>query len=678
MKSVYKSIVHDLLYRNFWDGHAASELIWSKRYNYLYGACSKNGCSSIKYNLALLENRAEQIDGNPHHFKTSGLQSLINATEARTEKLLTSSDTFRFNFCRNPYSRLLSAYENRIKSYGMQSYDDEIPREFVDNRSAILAFKTGLHPSCVDASDPISFEDFIHFIHHQDYFDMDRHWYPQARSMNIDVIDYDFTGRLENFNEDWRKISERILGNTEATSVRLNSNAPDTTDPELISIDIRKLIASKYEEDFDTFRYRTGLSSISSVTEAVGITGARPEEASGEKQTLNIVIDARHNVFKLRETLLSLKPLNGCKTIAILCRDRSNFSDYITTRCDDVIEVDASFDTGFLAGLEDKLSADCEFVMYLTAGERIAAPHLLPSALELFIDKPDTKAIAGLNLELFYPRFLSGTVKALRYRWNNTAGFFLADPSSKSDILATTDILPTPRYGQEKWFQPCEMFSGPFICRKFAFFDFVSASSQFCAMPVLALHVTREWAETKTTSVLFYPFLLLCEKSHGQCKPNAVHWNDEDIRRYLTANRKKSLDLFGVGTWKLDEKEGLSFSKFAFRQIDFETQPYKKIGAFPARAFDDNVGALEKDFWDLKRGRGTEFAQNTHGIEQRFKTLKETLLTFKADYGVSIKGREVEVTSSRRLLRRAVMDFVRNPIKKTTSDAASKTQADNK
>ncbi len=59
-------------------------------------------------------------------------------------------------------------------------------------------------------NDFVTFDIFVKYICHQEFFEMDRHWMPQHVALWHPIIDYSFIGRYESFVDDFEYVLEEI------------------------------------------------------------------------------------------------------------------------------------------------------------------------------------------------------------------------------------------------------------------------------------------------------------------------------------------------------------------------------------------------------------------------------------------------------------------------------------
>lgn len=207
----------------------------------LYVETAKVACSTIKMLLinAEYEGKVADVKGEYLHFRE--FSPLLNARQVGNfETFLNRPDIFKFCFVRNPYTRLLSCYLDKIKQ--RQGQNDP------------LMIQLGYGPF---SEKVLSFQEFIDAIIAQPIGVMDPHWRIQYYATFQEGIDYDFIGRFENFEIDFQKaISQTNIDFNQFYTIQ-NSHATKTNEqlkvyytPALI-----EKVYQKYKIDFDYFGY---------------------------------------------------------------------------------------------------------------------------------------------------------------------------------------------------------------------------------------------------------------------------------------------------------------------------------------------------------------------------------------------------------------------------------------
>jgi len=137
---------------------------------------------------------------------------------------------FKFTVVRNPYTRTLSAYLDKIE------------------RRALRAGKES------------SFRDFLLQAKSQRRFLFSNaHWAPQSSLMLIPVEQFDFIGKVESLSDDLAEITRRIRPELEQTLSSFKKNATGAGDKlrQYYDDELIALVQDLYRDDFTTFNYST-------------------------------------------------------------------------------------------------------------------------------------------------------------------------------------------------------------------------------------------------------------------------------------------------------------------------------------------------------------------------------------------------------------------------------------
>jgi hypothetical protein len=85
---------------------------------------------------------------------------------------------------------------------------------------------------------------------------MNQHWRPQSYNLLLDAIDYDFIGKIEQFDIDFDKVMSAVDG-PKVTSVRKNKS--DNKNKQFTLVDVTaqdlKIVSKLYAKDFERFGY---------------------------------------------------------------------------------------------------------------------------------------------------------------------------------------------------------------------------------------------------------------------------------------------------------------------------------------------------------------------------------------------------------------------------------------
>ena len=173
----------------------------SRRYRYVYMENPKTGCSSLKSALAELESKGRDAGLNPadwNNYHDRSISPFARLDDLRDPESLSSllRRKYKFiSFVRNPYTRLLSCYRDKILGNGEQK------RPILD--------RLGRAGAALDT--PVSFAEFVAAVIGQSDLEMNPHWRVQTSHILHPLIPYDFIGRFERYVEDYAECF-RVLG----------------------------------------------------------------------------------------------------------------------------------------------------------------------------------------------------------------------------------------------------------------------------------------------------------------------------------------------------------------------------------------------------------------------------------------------------------------------------------
>jgi len=230
---------------------------YSARGNYLYRAIPKCACTTVKN--ALIELEGLPLDPNPtrrHNKKYNrfpGTEALSDEEEADLFAGRTSA--FKFTIVRDPYSRLTSAYADKIAGH----YNGRRGALWVDQ------IKTSAAAQGVALSEKISFEEFVRVVAGQSREEMDVHWRQQYHVARFDLIKFDYVGRTESVLLDFAYILERIKAPPEIMHRAIEPHNVTGSGLSLwstVSAETRRAFVKSFEIDFDTLRYPKRFESV--------------------------------------------------------------------------------------------------------------------------------------------------------------------------------------------------------------------------------------------------------------------------------------------------------------------------------------------------------------------------------------------------------------------------------
>lgn len=221
------------------------ETLVSFRHKYFYANNPKVACSTI---LALLIGAEYDEKVDPEHMDYVHFREFIPFLNIRhvgdVGKFLSRPDIFKFCFVRNPYTRLLSAYLNKI--VGNEAQKDGI---------MIQLGYGNVHQK------ELSFETFVDAVIEQPIMHMDAHWRLQYYQNFHTNIKYDFIGRFEQFDQDLAIVAERLNIDLDKYYKRMSGHATNAGKKvsAFYTPQIAEKVYKKFKIDFEAFNYSKDL-----------------------------------------------------------------------------------------------------------------------------------------------------------------------------------------------------------------------------------------------------------------------------------------------------------------------------------------------------------------------------------------------------------------------------------
>jgi hypothetical protein len=218
---------------------------------YLYFAVPKAACTSMKLllrelhgapplQLYLWPQRETRRDMFVHARQNIHLPSILDLDNAAQRDVLESPDFLRMTVVRNPYTRLLSVWKNKVLlcEPGFENIYAEIRGRLPGGRGEQL----------------VSFVEFVNYIGGaSDSQSRYSHWQRQIDRVFFKAIDFTHIGKVENMELTIQHL-RRHLGLCEPLRV-LHSNRSINSPRVSFTHELADKIYSFYAEDFATFGY---------------------------------------------------------------------------------------------------------------------------------------------------------------------------------------------------------------------------------------------------------------------------------------------------------------------------------------------------------------------------------------------------------------------------------------
>jgi hypothetical protein len=211
---------------------------WSLKHRYIYVETPKVACSTVKSILQRAEstNELKPTDQNDIHNRDKSPLLQPRHDIALFLKCLNDETYLKFCFVRNPYSRALSCYLDKM-----------VNNEWERVR---LAPQLKLDPNTVP-----SFYEFLQAINNQEDINRDIHWATQRYILQPQKIKYSYIGRFESFKSDLAHVCNIINIKYENDIVGYNVTGADNKLVEYYDDKEIKLVQTIYKNDFKLFNY---------------------------------------------------------------------------------------------------------------------------------------------------------------------------------------------------------------------------------------------------------------------------------------------------------------------------------------------------------------------------------------------------------------------------------------
>jgi len=203
----------------------------SAEHKFIYNRLPKNANSTINQSLV----RASLAPGDnmptrpKHHFTRPSRLSRAQVADL--------GGYYKFTFVRNPYSRTLSAYLDKI----------------VGRRAQSRAFYKWL---ARQPDQQVTFDAFCRYLDDIGLYH-DNHWAPQTTGLVFPLAGFDFVGRFENLDADLDHVHQQIFAQpcTKATRAGPPATGSEAAVATEYTPTTRAIIARLFAEDFEAMGY---------------------------------------------------------------------------------------------------------------------------------------------------------------------------------------------------------------------------------------------------------------------------------------------------------------------------------------------------------------------------------------------------------------------------------------
>lgn len=218
----------------------------SLKHKYVYFETPKVGCSSIKKTLIKFETGElyEKYDLPIHPVPFSSVfVKPFQLSEKQLSDILKDKTFFKFTFVRDPYSRALSGYLDKMVGQ-LSGYTQMI---------ALMADK--------EVGDSVEFLEFLQTLQQMQPHAMNSHFRPLSNQLFSGLVDFDFIGKFESYSDDFGFVMSKLGVPEELheTVVFHQTSATEKLQRYYSSAEV-ELVKNIYAEDFRWFGYSTGFS----------------------------------------------------------------------------------------------------------------------------------------------------------------------------------------------------------------------------------------------------------------------------------------------------------------------------------------------------------------------------------------------------------------------------------
>ncbi len=264
---------------------------------YMYFQVPKAACTFMKGLLNQIENappirhfigedRETRRDMFIHVRENVPLPSLLDLDNQTQRQVLESPDFLRMTVVRNPYTRLLSAWKNKVLlcEPGFESVYLDIKGRLPEEGRKVL----------------VTFEEFVEYVSKKcDLRTCNAHWRRQVDHTFMRALNFSFVGKMENLAETLERLQRHLgLG---ASLSEGGKNVSGSLGEVTFHEELRERIYRLYQEDFETLQYDRSLPPC----QPQGTNHAVPEE-----KYINEIIERNIIINHLYEQRAELRKLS--------------------------------------------------------------------------------------------------------------------------------------------------------------------------------------------------------------------------------------------------------------------------------------------------------------------------------------------------------------------------------
>ena len=232
--------------------------------SFIFAFVPKAACTNWKIIIRYLYGHKDYLSSSKAHAEgIDAIPNIINSN-AHPVRLLRDSSIRKFTCVRNPFTRLLSAYLNKIKRF-YEDADESYLNSFGKLLKEVDEFRMAVLPE----KQYIDFETFIHWLECSDFhswYPNNLHWRPQTQIIGCGQIQFDYIAKLENLSTDAPLILDAIRCDIPFPSqeeIRFPSTHANKLIHSYYTPDLVERVVRLYNSDFDFLGYSKRINDLS-------------------------------------------------------------------------------------------------------------------------------------------------------------------------------------------------------------------------------------------------------------------------------------------------------------------------------------------------------------------------------------------------------------------------------
>lgn len=230
--------------------------IYMEERGFIFAYVPKVACTNWKSLMRYMSGHEDWLDNKLAHDKVNGGIRYLDLSGSDSD-LLTRADVRKYAMVRDPYSRILSAYLNKVEDLlpvKPETVGEDHFRKVVRDIDAFRRDRLG-----TEAFPTITFEVFLLWLKNSgSWFTKDEHWAPQSVLLRQPETTFDFVGRYENFEEDAQRMLS-AMGCDERFPTQRDVQFPPTharsKTERYFDENTGRLCEAIYAADFENFGY---------------------------------------------------------------------------------------------------------------------------------------------------------------------------------------------------------------------------------------------------------------------------------------------------------------------------------------------------------------------------------------------------------------------------------------